>query len=275
MNRIVVSMFLKGNVVLEAHNGLEAIVLAHHELAAGRYLDLVLMDLNMPVLDGRQASRILRLMQSNVTPWAAELPVLALTANALHAEHQKCLDVGMTSCLTKPVAQKDINSLVRQCQETASRLASTRRPVPDGPLPIAELGPMQPLLCELVTLVLSSPMDPMMVRLDLPQRSCALLGLLAWALKSLGLTDAWAEVDALWAQSRNLPEADEGMDASKLLVAFCAKHWKGADTALKQLVRGLAMWVADDTGAVDYAGPPPSSIHSSIPDDVRTKVLCR
>jgi PAS domain S-box-containing protein len=60
--------------------------------------DLVLMDMQMPVMDGLQAARVIRSM-----PGREHLPIIAMTANALPADRQRCLDAGMDDVLTKPI----------------------------------------------------------------------------------------------------------------------------------------------------------------------------
>ena len=60
--------------------------------------DLILMDLQMPVMDGYTATRHLR-----ANPAYRNLPIIALSANALRDEHEKCLAAGMNAHVTKPV----------------------------------------------------------------------------------------------------------------------------------------------------------------------------
>jgi len=68
------------------------------EIARAHQPDLILMDLNLPGISGRQALRILRL-----DPLTAHIPVIALTANAMPRDVEKGLAEGFVSYLTKPI----------------------------------------------------------------------------------------------------------------------------------------------------------------------------
>ena len=68
------------------------------DLARRQRYDLILMDMQMPVLDGLQATRELRLQ-----PGQATIPIIAMTANAFAEDRQACLDAGMNDHLAKPI----------------------------------------------------------------------------------------------------------------------------------------------------------------------------
>ena len=83
-----------GVTVVVANNGREAL----ERLATQRRFDVVLMDVQMPEMDGYEATRKIR-----VTPELAGLHVLAMTANATREDQQRCLAAGMDDFLTKPI----------------------------------------------------------------------------------------------------------------------------------------------------------------------------
>jgi len=102
MNQLVATRILDklGVTVDVANNGREALAALDH----GTY-DAVLMDCQMPELDGYQATRALREREAGS---AAHLPVIAMTAAAMDGDREACLDAGMDDYITKPVRPSDV-----------------------------------------------------------------------------------------------------------------------------------------------------------------------
>jgi CheY-like chemotaxis protein len=71
-------------------------------LATTRF-DLVLLDCQMPVLDGWETARQWRQREAAATPAVARLPIVALTANAAPGDRERCLQAGMDDYLAKPL----------------------------------------------------------------------------------------------------------------------------------------------------------------------------
>jgi CheY-like chemotaxis protein len=82
--------------------------------------DLVLMDCQMPELDGFEATRQYRSQEAAVLHERARpVPIIALTANAMRGDRERCLEAGMTDYLTKPIDPIKLIDLVQQYLEEA------------------------------------------------------------------------------------------------------------------------------------------------------------
>lgn len=125
----------RGAQVEVAGNGLEAV----ERLASrgAQAFDAVLMDLQMPVLDGIEATRRLR-----ANPAFDQLPVFAMTAHALADERRRCLAVGMQGHIAKPL---DIGVLMSTLAPLARSRAAAPRPAPVPPPKAQALPPMPAL----------------------------------------------------------------------------------------------------------------------------------
>ena len=118
-----------GSQVSTAANGEEALQLLD---AAGPCLfDLVLMDIQMPVMDGFEATRRIRSNEQ-----LKKLPIIALTAHALAEECQSILSCGMNDYLTKPVDEKQLHSTIAKWLHTGSKPADSRL----SPAPVAGMA---------------------------------------------------------------------------------------------------------------------------------------
>ncbi len=118
-NRAVVRLFLKNtpHLIEEAENGSIGVEM----FQAGRY-DLVLMDIQMPVMDGLAATAAIRAWEQAQHRTAT--PILALTANAFKEEIDKSLAAGCIAHLTKPMKKKTLLAAIAQYAKAPSDLAA-------------------------------------------------------------------------------------------------------------------------------------------------------
>lgn len=106
---LMLSMATSANFDAEiAENGAEAIAMVEAAVRAGTPFDLVLMDMQMPVVDGLAATRELRAKGFSST----QLPIVALTANAYQDDIAACRAAGMQAHLSKPVRAREIREVV-------------------------------------------------------------------------------------------------------------------------------------------------------------------
>jgi signal transduction histidine kinase/DNA-binding response OmpR family regulator/HPt (histidine-containing phosphotransfer) domain-containing protein len=110
-----------------AGNGEEAML----RMSAARY-DLVLMDCQMPVMDGYTATRRWREMERDAGD-GRHLPIIAMTANAMAGDRQKCLDAGMDDYLAKPVTRAELERSLHRWWHagTAPATPAAREQAPD------------------------------------------------------------------------------------------------------------------------------------------------
>jgi CheY-like chemotaxis protein len=96
--KVVGAMLAKSRLDIEyVENG----QLAVDAITGGRKFDLILMDCQMPVMDGYAATRAIRAWEA--ASGAAHVPVVALTAGAFDEDRERCIAAGMDDFLTKPV----------------------------------------------------------------------------------------------------------------------------------------------------------------------------
>ncbi len=114
--KVVMRMLEKlGCEVTLACDGAEAI-----DHAAHGGVDLVFMDMQMPGVDGLEATRAIRTMAGDV----ARVPIVALTANSMAHERQAALDSGMNGFVSKPVRREDIEKALSEYLPPDCRVAA-------------------------------------------------------------------------------------------------------------------------------------------------------
>jgi PAS domain S-box-containing protein len=115
-----------------AENGREAVDRVH----ARRY-DLVLMDMQLPEMDGLEATRAIRRDAA-----LAGLPILAMTANAFAEDRQACLAAGMSDFVAKPVNPPDLYEALLRCLDIAPRNPAAAAPPAAATAPAPAASPM-------------------------------------------------------------------------------------------------------------------------------------
>ena len=93
---------LNGYEMIEAVNGLSGI-----DKAAAEYPDLILMDINLPDIDGLEATARLK-----SSPGLSHIPVVALTANAMHGDRERFLSAGCDGYIPKPITKYELLSTI-------------------------------------------------------------------------------------------------------------------------------------------------------------------
>lgn len=104
VNQMVASSLLKklGHEADQAENGLKAL-----QALESKHYDLVLMDCQMPVMDGYEATRRIR-----EQPRWKDLPIIAVTANVMQGDREDCLASGMNDYITKPYKRDELRAVI-------------------------------------------------------------------------------------------------------------------------------------------------------------------
>ena len=107
INQKVALGLLSEHNVHVANNGLEAI----QAMERRSRFDIVLMDVQMPVMDGLEATASIRQREAKA---GRHTPIIAMTASAMKGDRERCLDVGMDSYISKPISAEQLRRLIDQ-----------------------------------------------------------------------------------------------------------------------------------------------------------------
>jgi CheY-like chemotaxis protein len=95
----------QGFEVVLAEDGQRAV-----EAAGGRTFDIILMDMQMPNMDGLEATRLIR--QEERASGRMPVPIIAMTANAMESDRARCMEAGMDAFLAKPFRRQEIMAVL-------------------------------------------------------------------------------------------------------------------------------------------------------------------
>ena len=110
----------RGHSVVIANNGREAVDALHHDK-----FDVVLMDVQMPEMDGFEATRLIRARERDS---GGHVPIVAMTAHAMKGDRERCLEIGMDSYIAKPLVPNELLEAIESLAGTAGSVASTQPP---------------------------------------------------------------------------------------------------------------------------------------------------
>ena len=98
---------IRGYATLEATDGKQGV-----DMARAKMPDLILMDIQMPVMNGFEATSILK-----ADPVTKSITIVALTAFAMQGDREKCLEAGFNDCITKPLDTRAFVTKVKEYLE--------------------------------------------------------------------------------------------------------------------------------------------------------------
>lgn len=125
--RVTVGILEKrGHTVAAVNDGKEAL----GALACQRF-DLILMDVQMPEMDGLEATRVVRLQEQET---GGHIPIIALTAHAMKGDRDRCIEAGMDDYLTKPVEPKVMHEMVARWSQGSGAQLSESEEIPSANL---------------------------------------------------------------------------------------------------------------------------------------------
>lgn len=104
MRLIEMALSAESYIMLEATTGEEALEIAPKELP-----DLIIMDIQLPQMNGLDVTRKLREM-----PELSQTPIIAITAYAMQEDEKKALDAGCSAYLTKPIKARELPTLIAE-----------------------------------------------------------------------------------------------------------------------------------------------------------------
>lgn len=229
----------RGHSVVIANNGKEGVEKLERET-----FDVVLMDVQMPEMDGFEATRIVR-EKERIS--GSHMPIIAMTAHAMIGDREKCLAAGMDGYVSKPVSGDELFRVIEELagnvrsDEDSGELLPEAGSVIDMPKLMERVGGDQDLLDEIVPIFLDESRDiSEKIKEAAGREDFGLVQQLAHTMKgSVGNFAAQAAFDA----SRKLEESAKARDtvAMRKALAVFETELAAVREALQRLNKGAAM----------------------------------
>lgn len=209
---------------------------ALEKLESGSQYDLVLMDCQMPVLDGYSATRRWRELEHQHDA-TRRLPIVAMTANAMTGDRQKCIDAGMDDYLSKPVSRADLEKCIDRWKDSNLPVVHLPTPPPVTRAPVAPTATVlnRTVLNELREVLGSEVNRILSVYLQDTPRLIAQLEQAAVANNPIALRVA----------AHSLKSSSANVGASALSVAARDLEYGARDGTLTQPANAVAVIVAE------------------------------
>jgi signal transduction histidine kinase/DNA-binding response OmpR family regulator/HPt (histidine-containing phosphotransfer) domain-containing protein/HAMP domain-containing protein len=211
-----------------AANGLEALL----SLRRQPY-DVVLMDVQMPEMDGLEATRRIRQLSPSELAAEAQPRIIAMTANAMREDYDICLAAGMDDYMSKPVQVEELVRALGQCRPRRPRVPRRPSEVARPPL-VEKLGPAEPAV---------SPVSPEVLDPRALQRVRATLGKQADRMLPELIEEFYQDANRLLDEARQALEqgqADDLRRASHTLKSTSATFGAMALSAVARELEHLA-----------------------------------
>jgi CheY-like chemotaxis protein len=250
--KVAAKMLQKQNVkIIVAENGRKAV----EALASSRF-DLVLMDVQMPVMDGYMATKEIRKLEQ-VT--GDHTPIIAMTANTMKGDREKCFDAGMDDFVSKPIIKEDLYSALNRWGKSKKTVAEKKIPAePNGnrsseetdPLSsfsedmfdlspvLAKFGDDMEFYCELAEIFLKdTPKQISALEYSLKNSNANEVETLAHKLKGTSGNFGINRLYELFAKLQELGKAQRLNEASRVFSQATAVY-EQVELALKQSITG-------------------------------------
>ena len=120
-----------GHTVVVANNGKEALA----ALGSRGHFNLILMDVQMPLLDGLETTRMIRDQERET---GRHIPIIAMTAHAMKGDREQCLAAGMDDYLAKPINTAELYALLEKHSSAAGSKLHAAAPMEQPPEPLPE-----------------------------------------------------------------------------------------------------------------------------------------